>query len=80
MIGPSDIALLPYSTFPVAKRPPWKYWLFANRTLSPAFTWPPVPLATIVNISRFGFQLAKTQLEPVGTPQRLPLKSIVPER
>jgi len=30
MIGPSELALLVYSTLPVPKSPPWKYWLFAN--------------------------------------------------
>src|SRR6476469_1695473 len=80
MIGPSELAFWLYSTLPVPKRPPWKYWLFASRMLSPVFTWPPVPLATIVSISAFGSQFEKMQELPVGTPQRLPLKYIVPER
>ena len=38
MIGPSEFELLLYSTLPVPKSPPWKYWLLAKYTLSPALT------------------------------------------
>src|SRR5690348_1248301 len=79
-IGPSELALLPYSTSAAPKRPPWRYWPSWSWMLSLALTWPPLPLATIVSISVFGFQFEKTQLEPVGTPQRLPTKFIVPDR
>ena len=49
--------------------------------LSPGLTWPPFPLATIISISKSGFQLAKSQFEPDGdAAQASRSKSNVPER
>src|SRR5215210_5528580 len=48
--------------------------------LSPALTWPPFPLATIVNISEFGFQPATLQVDPETVAHSEPVARKVQER
>ena len=48
--------------------------------LSPGLFWPPLPFATTMNMSKFGFQLGKSQLEPETDAQSEPVAWNVPER
>ena len=48
--------------------------------LSPGFTWPPLPFATTMNMSKSGFQLGKLQVLPEIAAQIEPVTRKVPER
>jgi len=50
------------------------------KMLSPGFTWPPLPFATIISISLFGFQPAVSHVEPDTFPHNEPVSRKVPER